>query len=239
MGKDAGVDTGGMQNMALANTFLGANLADYGRKQTEKYSKPLMDEFMRILGFGDTWSEQKGWSTKDPNAKAYTSPLASHLFQLPLWQGSQAADAAKRSIRDQVRPGMQQSAMLANVDRDRVTNAQTSAFQSVMGMLEPLLSTKSSWATGGQLGLQGFGQAGNMMSQIAQMEAEAAKSQNLGLASIFKTIGTIGGLALGGPFGGALGGWMFGSGVPGAGGLNTPSAAGVGPWGEAAESFYG
>lgn len=250
MGKDSGdsVETGGIGAAAKSMNDIGNRLwtqanrlndfgeqmLSYGMGRTAKYADPVLNEFLRIMGFGGTPvggdAKNLGIGATSP-VGGYVSPTESALFQNPAWQTQQSTDQAKQNILRNTKPGPQQTALLADADNKRSANLGTSAFSQVQGMLNSLLSMKDEAWKGAQMDLSAMGGAtsafsgaasafqgsGNLNQGIANMQSQAQQSGNSMLGGIFSTIGTLGGMVLGGPIGGALGG-MIGSGVGNAAG---------------------
>lgn len=256
MGKDSGVDTGGIESAAMSmnsigNTLwtqanrmndFGEGMWQYGRGRTEKYADPVLNEFARIMGFGGTPAggdaKNLGIGASQPTG-GYVSPTESALFQSPAWQTQQSTNQSKQNILRNTKAGSpQQAALLAEADNQRSANLGTSAFGQVQGMLTSLLSEKESAWKGAQMNLSAMGGAtsalggaasafsgsGQLSSNVAQLQAQAQQSGNANLGGIFSTIGTLGGMVLGGPIGGMVGnavGGMFGGGLSAATGGST------------------
>ena len=244
-----GIDAAAKSMNSIGNTLwtqanklndFGQNMLDYGMKRTAKYADPVLDEFSRIMGFGGTpiggSAQNLGIGASQPTG-GYVSPTESALFQSPAWQTQQSTNQAKQNILRNTKPGAQQTALLAEADNSRSTNLGNSAFGQVQNMLTALLSQSGEAWKGAQMDLSAMGGAttalggaasafsgsGQLNQGIANMQAQAQQSGNANLGGIFSTIGTLGGMVLGGPIGGAIGGAIGG----GVGSAVSPMSSGT------------
>lgn len=156
------------------------------------------------------------------SGQRYVSPMESSMFQLPAWTTQQQTKQAKDAILRNVPPGPQQSALLAQVDQQRMQNLGTQAFGRVDQMLNALLGQggavwQGAQTAGSQMSAASAttAAAGQMASSIASLQAQAQASNNQMLGGIFSAIGTLGGLALGGM--GGIGGLLGGAASAGGG----------------------
>lgn len=237
MGKGGSVDTGPMRAAAQAALGYGAEAASMGRELYQQgrdiwstYGSPTYNALLQMAGWGPGGGGQ------------YISPLQSKFMQAPMLAGQQAAGAASRSLKNMGLGPVATQVGQQQIDLSRMANIETSAAQLQQWVAQQLGAagtTGLSLASQQPSTILGAGNvalgAGGIEAQIAQMQMQAAAANNLGLSGIFKTIGTLGGLALGGPFGGAMGGALFGggggsSGGGGGGGYMTPTP--LGSWGQ-------
>lgn len=219
MGKGgSSVDTGGMQQAANTQLQYGDLIRqmaetnyNQGQQMYTAYEKPVLNMFKKLINEPAT----------------FTDPTMNLLMQLPLQQGSQAADAAKKKLLTSgLGPGAMATGM-QQIDLSKMANAQTGALQQVQSMIQSLIGagqqgTALQAGAPGQMGgaVSAVGQAGGLQAQIANLQASAAAQKSQGLFQGLTGIGQIAGLFGGmGPFGqlGAFGGG-FGGGGGGSGG---------------------
>lgn len=195
------------QQIAQDALQFGKQMFAYGKQRTEEFADPTLKEFNRLLGFGP--GGQKS---------GFTDVLGSSMMQLPVWATQQQYDATRKQIQQNVPPGPQQSALLAQASNQRMQNLGTQAYSRVDQMLNALLGQSGQVWQGAQAAQQGFGQAlqgygqsvsafgqmGNIGAQVAQLQQQnqqlqlmAQQQGNQLLGQVFGQIGTMAGYGLG------------------------------------------
>lgn len=213
MGKSGGkvppVNTGQLANIMQQQVNLANEEFQYGKGRTERYTDPVLNEFARILGFGPSAAPATGTGGAQGLDVTQTTPfssiLSSSMMQLPVQATQQSYDAMVRQIKDQVPPGPQQNALLADAQNKRMQGLGTGAYGLVNNMLNSLTGQANQWSTGAGLANQGLSGAASTAGTIAQIQQQnqqlqlaAQQSGNQMLGGIFQSIGTLGGFALGG-----------------------------------------
>ena len=223
MSKGGGkVDTSNLENIMRQQVKLANEEFQYGMGRTQKYTDPVLNDFLKILGFGGGTTAPtpvtatggaQGLSTT--STAPFTDILSSSMMQLPVWSSQQSLDAAKKQITENMPPGPQQSAALADLENKRMQNLGTQAYGMVGNMINSLTGQGQAWVQGGQLAQSSLFSAGQIASTITSLQTQAQQQNNLALSGIFGAIGSLGGFAigtaLGGPAGGMLGGAVGGT----------------------------
>ncbi len=145
----------------------------------------------------------------------YISPMESQLFALPDWMSRQQLAQQQRNIRGMENLGpVGRSLQMANAGVQANQALAQNAYGTVNSMIQAalgqasMLNPSAAQATFQSGANASANLAAGLQGTIAGLQQQAAQQQNFGLSSIFQTIGTIGGLALGGGFGGLAG--LFG-----------------------------
>lgn len=231
MSKGGGVDTSGvsrqvglMDQFAQQAAAMGLTNYETGVGLQKAYGDPTWQALLQMSGYGPGGAGQ------------YVDPALAKFMQPVYQQGQQAAGAATRDLMGMGLGPIATQTAKQQIDLQRMANTQQGALALQQWVAQQL----------GQVGTQGLtmqgqapsallgagqvaGQAGSLESQMVQQQVEAQAAGNLGLASIFKTIGTLGGLALGGPLGGAAGGFLGGL-FGGGGGAGAGYVPGYASW---------
>ena len=182
-----------------------------GQGLFSQFEQPTLTALLNLVGLGQGGGYQ------------YTDPLLNQLMQPSLQTGQQAAGAAQRSLRSSGLGPVATMTGQQQIDLTRMGNAQTAALTQVQTAIQQLLQ-------GGQQGtnmmtqapsaLTGAGQValggGQLENQIAQLQYQAQRQNNMGLLTGLQGIGQIagmfGGMGAFGQFG------AFGAGAGAAGG---------------------
>ena len=205
-------------DIAQQQIDLGNQIYQYGKQRTAKYADPVLNEFLRIMGVGSptgvpgpTTATGGAAGLDTTKSAAFTGPLSSSLYQLPVWQTGQALNATEKQIKNTVPAGPQQAGLITQAQNQRSQNLGAGAYSNVNSMLQSLLGQGNAvWqgAQAAQTGLAGAasttGAAGSLAGNIASiqeqnqaLQIQAQQSGNSLLGGIFGSIGSLAGFGVG------------------------------------------
>lgn len=167
-----------------------------------------------------TWGSGINFSATRPQVNRYVSPTESAMNQLPVATSQAQLNQTIQQIKRSTPPGPQQNALIAQARNQMNQQLGQNAFGQVNNMLNSLLATSGAAQAGMQQASGAMSAAsassaaaGNMATTIANLQAQAAQSNNSLLSGVFSTIGSLGGLLGGMSFGGGSTAFSVGGGL--------------------------